>query len=224
MYIWWSAPYRKSPDKNLQVDSTKSSLKLYAYEGLYLMEDIISMITTKEINIIFWMSFVWSQIAQVGLWMKHNIMPNHTKHKYIFEDIPTYSFKTNPSYDVIAKYEGKTLHSNIAISYSTRTSQDLVRNDFLPIDQNYYQFVIDTGTTFHICKSKHLFVGDIKRAKNIWIKGVGGKIKVKGYGSIKICVTDDSSHECNLIINNVLYVPESPTNLLSLETDLELEK
>ena len=66
MYIWWSTPYRKPPDKNLQVYFTRTSLKLYAYEGLYLMEDIISMITTKEINIIFWMSFVWSQIAQVG--------------------------------------------------------------------------------------------------------------------------------------------------------------
>ena len=173
------------------------------------------MFILKEIKISFWANYSCSQITRIGSWMKSSLMQSHATNRYYFEHASTYKFKTNSSYNFISKYKGKTLYSNIAISYSTRTSQHLVRNDFLPIDQDHYQFVIDTGTTFHICKSKHLFVDKIKRAKDIWIKGVGGKIQVRGYGSIKIRITDDNSHECDLTINNVLYVPASPTNLLS---------
>ena len=185
------------------------------YEGLCYVNDMGCMFTLKEIKITFWANYSCSQIALFRSWMRNSLAQSHATSKCYFKHASTYNFKTSSSCDFVSQYEGKTLYSNIAISYSTRTSQHLVRNDFLPIDQDHYQFVIDTGTTFHVCKSKHLFVDNIKRARDIWIKGVGGKIQVKGYGSIKIRVTDNNSHECDLIINNVLYVPGSRTNLLS---------
>ena len=44
---------------------------------------------------------------------------------------------------------------------------------------------------------------------------MSGKIKVTGYGTIKIKVTDDNGKKHDLIIHNVLYVPQSPINLIS---------
>ena len=58
-------------------------------------------------------------------------------------------------------------------------------------------------------------------ARNIYVKGVGGKINVKGYGTIKIQVVDDDNDLCDLVILNVLYVPECPMNLLSPQLWLE---
>ena len=92
----------------------------------------------------------------------------------------------------------------------------------MPLDTDGYQFAVDTGTTFHICKHKELFVGNIKKAKSIYIKGIGGQIKVKGYGTIKIRVMDDDSNNYDLEIANVLYVPNSPANLISPQLWSEL--
>ena len=85
----------------------------------------------------------------------------------------------------------------------------------MPLDTDGYQFAVDTGTTFHVCKHKELFVGNIQKAKSIYIKGIRGRIKVKGYGTIKIRVMDDDLNTCDLEIANVLYVPNSPANLIS---------
>ena len=117
--------------------------------------------------------------------------------------------------DVVSRYHGRVLHSNVMLSYAAKMSKEEIVTDPFGIDEASYQFVIDTGTTFTICRLKELFLDGIKKAKDIWIKGVGGKVKVRGYGSIKVSVTDDDSNECDLVISNVLYVPESPTNLLS---------
>ena len=117
--------------------------------------------------------------------------------------------------DVVSRYHGRVLHSNVVLLYAAKMPKEEIVTDPFGIDEDIYQFVIDTGTTFHICRSKELFLDGIKKAKDIWIKGVGGKVKVRGYGSIKVSVTDYDSNECDLVISNVLYVPESPTNLLS---------
>ena len=88
-------------------------------------------------------------------------------------------------------------------------------DDFNTLDVDSYQFVIDTGTTFHVCKHRELFIGQVSKAQHIFIKGVGGRIKVRGYGTIKIGIINDNNDECDLVINNVLYVPDCPTNLIS---------
>ena len=85
----------------------------------------------------------------------------------------------------------------------------------MPLESNEYQFAVDTTTSFHVCRHKELFVGKMKKAKNIFIKGVGGKIKVRGYRTIALNMHDDSDIENDILISNVLYVPESPANLIS---------
>ena len=91
-----------------------------------------------------------------------------------------HTYRTDAT-SMIHHFEGRSLQSNVVLSYSTKMKNEMTFTDPLPLDVDCYQFVIDTDTTFHICKNKNLFVDGIKKAKNIWIKGVGGRIKVKGY-------------------------------------------
>ena len=44
---------------------------------------------------------------------------------------------------------------------------------------------------------------------------MGGKIRAVGHGTIKLRVQEDEGSMCDLLIHNVLYVPECPVNLLS---------
>ena len=47
------------------------------------------------------------------------------------------------------------------------------------------------------------------------MQGIGGKTLVSGCGTIKVRITDDAGRKHNVNINDVLYVLESPTNLIS---------
>ena len=116
----------------------------------------------------------------------------------------------------ISRYLGKTLVSNVVLSCSAKAKKgNTYLDDIMSLDTDSYTIAIDTCTTFHICKHRELFVGQLKDCSNIFIQGVGGRTRVQGYGSIKLRVTDNSNQLHELIINDVLYVPDSPTNLLS---------
>ena len=115
----------------------------------------------------------------------------------------------------LTRYLGHTLQSNIVMSYAVQTKKHDYADDLHTVDTDSYQFVVDTGTTFHVCKHRELFFGEISKARHIYIKGVGRRIKVRGYGKIKLGVVNNNNKECELAIHNVLYVPDCPTNLLS---------
>ena len=104
-------------------------------------------------------------------------------------------------------FKGFTAFSHVIISLSKKSGKKQI-NDC-------YQFAIDTCTTYHICKEKELFVGSIRSSKNLFVQGVGGKIQVKGYGTIKVRIQDDDGQTHDIQIHDVLYVPDSPTNLIS---------
>ena len=114
----------------------------------------------------------------------------------------------------IKRYFGHMLYSNIVISYATQTKNQDYVDDLKTLDVDNYRFVIDTSTTFHICRHRELFIGNVSKARHIFIKGVGGRIKNRGYGKIKIGIINDNNEERDLVINNVLYVPDCPTNLI----------
>ena len=207
VYIWWKCPAREPPDK--QARSFRRAFENYTSEAIYIFEDIIRLVFKKEVNVAFWVSLIMYHVKKMWTTKKESNddtywYENRAKHIYV-----------SSMRNVVSRYHGKILYSNVVLSYTAKMSKEVIVTDPFGIDEDSYQFVIDTGTTFHICKSKELFLGGIKKAKDIWIKGVGGKVKVRGYGSIKVTVTDDNSNECDLVISNVLYVPESPTNLLS---------
>ena len=76
-------------------------------------------------------------------------------------------------------------------------------------------FVLDTGSSDHLCRTKSLFHGSIKPLKGVKLQGVGGQIEAKGYGTIKFDLNDDEGVRHTFMVHNVLYVPDAPMNLLS---------
>ena len=51
--------------------------------------------------------------------------------------------------------------------------------------ENSTSFIMDTGSTDHICRESNLFVGKILPCPKINIKGIGGQLEAIGYGTIK---------------------------------------
>ena len=76
-------------------------------------------------------------------------------------------------------------------------------------------FVLDSGSSDHLCRDKSLFVGKIMPLPGVTLQGVGGSIPAHGYGTIQIKVYDDDGRLHTFRIHNVLYVPQAPMNLLS---------
>lgn len=83
------------------------------------------------------------------------------------------------------------------------------------INYDSTSFIVDTGTSDHICNDKELFVEKIKPCHGIKINGVGGHLETHGHGKISIRVADEERRHNQLQIDNVLYVPALQVNLLS---------
>ena len=117
----------------------------------------------------------------------------------------------------IAQMRDKIFVSKVVLaSYAANISREIgLLGENLPLDTECYNFAIDTCTTYHICKHEELFVGKIQACQDIFIQGVGGKTRVSGCGTIKIRIADNDGRKHDLIINDVLFVPECPTNLIS---------
>ena len=207
IYVWYVTPKRKPPNPVWNVEFKDITTNL-----LYFIEDSINYFFKTNVNIMFWSSFMIAQLRPNS--SKKDEAANERAHKYLYETKTTKVYKCR-SKSIVHRYRGKTLSSNVVLSCTTKLNGTDSELSILPIDQDSYQFAVDTGTTFHVCKHRELFIGDIKKAKSIYIKGVGGRVKVHGYGTIKLRVHDDDSNPCDLEITNVLYVPSCPTNLLS---------
>ena len=74
-------------------------------------------------------------------------------------------------------------------------------------------FVMDTGTTDHICNDKSLFIGALWKVQGITLNGIGGQILVLGIGTVQMVIDDDDGNEHQMMIHNVLYAPRSPAKL-----------
>ena len=91
----------------------------------------------------------------------------------------------------------------------------LISRKSLALEDHVTNFILDTGSTDHICSVRSLFTGELKPTRGMSLNGIGGSIAVHGVGSISIRVTDDNGEAHSLILHNVLYVPDSPANLIS---------
>jgi hypothetical protein len=79
----------------------------------------------------------------------------------------------------------------------------------------YYQWLADMGITSHIANTKKAFM-TLKPLQNTIIKGVGGaKAQAEGRGTIKL-ESYVNEHIHILRLEDILYVPTNPHNLLSL--------
>ena len=65
-------------------------------------------------------------------------------------------------------------------------------------------FIIDTGTTQHICNEKSLYVDALAKCNGVKIGGLGGSVTAKGVGKIQLSIIDDQYRPHNIILTNVL--------------------
>jgi hypothetical protein len=71
--------------------------------------------------------------------------------------------------------------SNLVFSMSTKSKKSELQST-TQLDTDSYLLAIDTCTSETIVKHKELFVGKISPCRNLYVQGVGGKIKASGYG------------------------------------------
>ena len=228
--IWFAKAPRKPPDKvKLQPSKFKrdtyqvyDSIMTFIATILYGIEDTLYVLFGIICDVNYWAYFSGSMIKEFILDSFSTILAVdfhtikasdnvHLWNKQFNQKIATCIMnKSNPNY---FRY-GKLVTSNMVMSLSAKSKKGTM-DDTLLMDTDSYNFAIDTCTSESICRHKELFIGETKPCKNIYIQGVAGKVKVTGYGTIKLRITDDNGQLHDMIIHNVLYVPESAINLLS---------
>ena len=186
---------KKPPDKKFIYNSTKLVFK-------HIIESTTNIFDVNY-SFGFWISFLIYNIPYLGYRLEMSNRQDTNKYQYERKTKATFTTK---GINLVKRLEGSTLYSNVVLSYSTHLKEEEPIINPLPLEMNEYYFAIDTATSFHVCKHKELFIGEIKKANNIYVKGVGGRVKVKGYGTISLSIVDDDDKECELVISNVLCV------------------
>ena len=227
-YIWFTAAHRKPPDK-ATISSrfnhwfglfSKTNLKDKVYECIIQLEEFASATLNIEVDILGTCFVLWALGYELLREYAETIV--QIEHRDEVESQLISDWKLNPPRlygsskpcDRLA-IRKETVTSNVVLSYTAQSmEQGEPQDEVLPIDSDCYQFAIDTCTTYHICKHKELFVGDISNCNGLFIQGIGGKTEVSGYGTIKVRLIDDDGIKHDLLISNTLYVPECPTNLI----------
>ena len=61
-----------------------------------------------------------------------------------------------------------------------------------------------------------MFIGKIREAPNIRVKGVYGTSQAVGIGVIKFDIKDKEGNITTITLKNIIYLPESTKNLISI--------
>lgn len=222
-YIWFAARPKKPPDKDLQRSYYDLAMDCTTY-SLYMFEDILYYTFNINIDLCYWLYISSSVIIDyvfdlTNIFLQVNFNQKHTDIQqkkwdtpYCQKDVEIYEI--NKLEPLRFKY-GKTIQSNLVFSLSAKSSKGSSLDDVMSTDTDSYTAAIDTCTSESICRHQELFIGEIKTCKNVYVQGVGGKVKASGYGSVKMRILDDEGKLYDLIIHNVIYLPDSPINLIS---------
>ena len=104
-------------------------------------------------------------------------------------------------------------------------------------DSDSFDIGIDTHASFTMSNNRRHFVGPIKPSRSAIVNGVNGSLPIKGVGTVKWTVTDDSGRDHIFRIHGTLYVPgiysgytstgtlsyiESYTNFRLIKIDLSI--
>jgi hypothetical protein len=224
-YIWFVAPMKKPPDKREELAKQQSKqptldiLQILAYI-VYAFEDLLFYTFKKDIDLCYWTYVIGSLLSDylfelVQLFLAIELSDeNHDTKEWTMQTnnkIPIYEVNEHDPYRF---KRGKLITSNLMLSLSTKSNKNEL-DSTVRLDTDSYNIAIDTCTSETIVRHKELFVGKIQPCKNLLVQGVGGHLKASGYGTIKIRITCDEGNTHDLLIHNVIYLPESPVNLLS---------
>jgi hypothetical protein len=89
----------------------------------------------------------------------------------------------------------------------------------ISFDSDSTTIVLDNSATYHICNDKSMFIGNIINLpadSQIGVETAGGTAKSVGHGSIRITFHDNNGILHSQTIDDVLYFPSSPVNILGI--------
>ena len=78
------------------------------------------------------------------------------------------------------------------------------------------EFATNNCASYHICIHLYLFIDPSNCTTEIKIIGIGNKTVAAGIGSIKITLTDEEGADHEKILRNIIYLPDTPKNLISI--------
>ena len=81
-------------------------------------------------------------------------------------------------------------------------------------DSDSYLIGIDNHSSKSISNKQSDFVGSIRPCNGV-LNGIGGRLKIKGKGTIRWSILDDDGHKHSIKIHDCLYVPDAAIRLLS---------
>jgi hypothetical protein len=79
--------------------------------------------------------------------------------------------------------------------------------------KNPYEWIVDSAANAYITSFKNRLNNYVEFPQTVEVKGFGGKLET-AYGKGTITLTDFTGHKFTL--RDVVYVPESPDQILSL--------
>ena len=81
-------------------------------------------------------------------------------------------------------------------------------------DTDSYSILIDNCASRSITNDSSDFIDEPRKIRGV-LTGLGSTVSVKSKGTVKWHIEDDNGKVHNVIVPNTLYIPNSPTRLLS---------
>ena len=225
-YIWFASAHRKPPDKPSKMPTVvpnvwNGKVSDFIIDMVVILEEWIILKYGIDVDLIKAYTALKAILFETMLQLVASFIKLELNETFLQEqkisdwnqNKPILFGSRDRSY--FPKKGKQVFTSQVVLSYSANMEDSEKMSEILPVDENCYQFAIDTCTTFHICRHEELFVNGVTSCDNLFVQGIGGRTKVTGYGTIKIRVVDDQGQKHDLLISNALFVPESPTNLIS---------
>jgi hypothetical protein len=79
---------------------------------------------------------------------------------------------------------------------------------------NVISLILDTGASVSVTNCSADFITAIRPIQHTTLKGIAAGLTIKGLGTVRYTVRDDSGREHTITIPEVLYVPDCPSRLL----------
>ena len=114
--------------------------------------------------------------------------------------------------------KNKTFHQKMKLIYNMSATENEKPSGATDtnFDTDSYLIGVDNRTSFCMTNSAEDYVTAIRKAPNVFVRGVGGSlISVNGVGTVKWCITDDEGMNHEFIIPNVYLIKDLDIRLLS---------
>ena len=84
-------------------------------------------------------------------------------------------------------------------------------------DSDSKSAVCDNSANVHVCNQKGMYVGELRPIKSHKVATIGGKgHSPEGIGTVKWSWNDDDGRKHEYLVEDVLFFPQSPINILSV--------